>query len=339
LTTPALRRLLKDTAMGAMRSAGVYSLTAASARRKNRLLILCYHGIALRDEHEWAGYLFITPDRFRSRLAALRDAKANVLSLSEGTTRLKNGSLPPRSVVLTFDDGFYDFLHHAVPILKEFGFPCTLYWTTYYSGRPFPIINLVLDYLLWKSGRSEVNFPEQGISEPMHTRNWQERHAVMYKLLAWFDATGLDTSGKNEFARGLALRFDIDYDDLLRSRFAQILTPDEAVKVSQAGVDLQLHTHRHRTPDDRDLFLREIHDNSRRIADVSGKVPDQFCYPSGIYHRHFFPWLAECGVQSATTCERGFALPSSELMLLPRVLDDSNMSQLEFEGIVSGLFA
>ena len=325
--------------MEAIRSAGVYSAMSNSARRKSRLLILCYHGLALRDEHEWAGYLFITPDKFRNRLASLRDMNATVLPLQEGVARLRNGSLPPRSVVLTFDDGFYDFLRHGVPILNEFGFPCTLYLTTYYSGLPFPIINLILDYLLWKSGCSSIDFPEQGITIPMPTRDWMERHEVMYRLLAWFDSAGLDTRGKNDFARQIAERFHIDYDDLLASRLAQIMTPDEAAQVARAGVDIQLHTHRHRTPKNHELFVREIEDNSTRIAEVSGRVPDQFCYPSGVYDSEFFPWLEACGVKSATTCERGFALPSSDVFLLPRVLDDSNMSAVEFEGVVSGLFA
>ena len=117
------------------------------------------------------------------------------------------------------------------------------------------------------------------------------------------------------------------------------MTPDEAARVSRAGVDIQLHTHRHRTPVNRDLFLRELRDNQERILDISGRTPDHFCYPSGLYNPEFFPWLREFGMTSATTCERGFAVASTQPFLLPRVLDDSNMEPVEFEGIVSGLFA
>lgn len=326
--------------MKTLRSAGVYSMAAHSARRKNRLLILCYHGISLSDEHDWLGFLFVSPERFRQRLTCLRDMQANVLSLSEGLARLQNGTLPDRSVVLTFDDGFYDFRRHAVPMLNEFGFPCTLYLTTYYSGLPFPIINLALDYLMFKCGRESVDVPQpDGSSRIMPLTTWMDRQQAKLAYIAYFNAKGLSTVEKNEFARSLAGGFGIDYDAVLKSRYGQVMTPDEAAEAARAGIDIQLHTHRHRTPIDRELFLRELRDNARRIREISGKEPRHFCYPSGHNDQAFLPWLREFGVTSATTCDRGFASPSSDPLLLPRVLDDSNMDPVEFEGIVSGLFA
>jgi peptidoglycan/xylan/chitin deacetylase (PgdA/CDA1 family) len=327
--------------MKTLRSAGVYSIAAKSGRRKNRLLILCYHGISVSDEHEWLGFLFISPERFRQRLACLRDAKANVLPLGEALNRLGNGSLPERSVAITFDDGFHDFQQHAVPLLNEFGFPCTLYLTTYYSGLPFPIINLALDYLLWKCGRETVTVPEAtgAGTATMPLRTWMDRQQAKMAFLAYFESKGMSTAAKNDFARSIAEQFGVDYDALLKSRFGQILTPEEAVQVARSGIDIQLHTHRHRTSLDRELFLRELRDNSSRIQEITRKTPHHFCYPSGRYERDFLPWLREFGVISATTCERGFALPSSDPLLLPRVLDDSNMDPVEFEGVVSGLFA
>jgi len=333
------KQAIKRTALGALRSTGAYSLAANSTNRRRKLLILCYHGLSLRDEHEWAGYLFMTADRFRERLACLRNLKAHVLPLGEAVNRLQAGSLPARSVALTFDDGFYDFLLHGVPILSEFAFPCTLYLTTYYSGLKFPVVNLIIDYLLWKSGLEWIDFPDQGIVKPMPMRNWAERLEVGRVLLEWCESAGFDTRAKDEFARQIAQRFGIDYDDILRSRIAQILTPEEAAAAAGAGVDIQLHTHRHRTPRNRELFLREITDNRRRIREITGKSPVHFCYPSGVYAADFLPWLRDCGVQTATTCESGFALADSEPLLLPRVLDDSNMDPVQFEGIVSGLLA
>ncbi|MBV9266146.1 MAG: polysaccharide deacetylase family protein, partial [Acidobacteriaceae bacterium] len=131
MSTASLRRALKRTALQALRSGGVYSRSANSHRRRQELLILCYHGVSLRDEHEWAGHLFVSPQRFQRRLAALRELKASVLPLAEGLKRLKSGSLPPRAVVITFDDGFVDFVGQAVPLLREFQLPSTLYLTTY----------------------------------------------------------------------------------------------------------------------------------------------------------------------------------------------------------------
>src|SRR5579862_8925819 len=148
-----MKRTIKKAVLQSLRSTGMFSL-ASRLRRKNSLVILCYHGISLRDEHEWAGGLYVTPGFFRRRLEFLRDWNANVLPLAEGLTRLREGTLPPRSVVLTFDDGFYDFYAHAFPALREFEYPCTVYLTTWYTRHRVPIFNLVVNYLLWKRGES-----------------------------------------------------------------------------------------------------------------------------------------------------------------------------------------
>ncbi|HEX4772098.1 MAG TPA: polysaccharide deacetylase family protein [Bryobacteraceae bacterium] len=336
---PNLKTTLKNTALRALRGTGAYSVAANSAARRSKLLILCYHGIALRDEAEWAGHLYITAERFRERMECLRALNASVLPLGDAVARLKANSLPPRSVVITFDDGFYDFLHHGVPILSEFRFPCTLYLTTHYMGKPYPIFNLMLDYLLWKSGQSEVSFSEQGIAEPLSIIDWKRRRDIVQRLVAWLEAQKLDTAAKNGFVSNLATQFEIDYDDLLRSRIGQILTPEEVVRVARAGIDIELHTHRHRTPRIRDQFVREIDDNRVRIAEITGRQPVHFCYPSGVHADDFLPWLHDCGVETATTCERGFARSESNPLLLPRLLDDSNMDLVQFEAFVAGVLS
>ncbi len=335
----SLRKNAKRLSLHALRASGVFAMSRNSVRRRRQLLILCYHGISVRDEHQWAGHLFITPERMGQRLQMLRDLKANVLPLGEALERLYKDKLPDRAVAITFDDGFYDFFRHAKPILSEFQFPATLYLTTYYCGRRIPIVNLALDYLIWKSGENAMAFPEQGITQQVDVRDWADRMALVQKLMAWCESQRLTTDQKDDFARQVANRLSIDYDALLRSRMLQIMTPEEAVEVHRAGVDIQLHTHRHRTPADRDLFVREIRDNRERIGAITGKRATHFCYPSGRYDSLFFPWLRECGVQSATTCVRGFAESHTDPFLLPRVLDDSNMEAVEFEGVVSGLFA
>jgi peptidoglycan/xylan/chitin deacetylase (PgdA/CDA1 family) len=130
----------------------------------------------------------------------------------------------------------------------------------------------------------------------------------------------------------------VDYDALPERRMLQIMSPEEARITCESGVDIQLHTHRHRTPRDKDLFQREILDNSNYIHDLTGKKPIHFCYPSGDYSSDFFPWLSELGVVSATTCERGLATADSQDLLLPRFLDDSSVDLIRFESFVAGVF-
>lgn len=317
-----MKTAIKHAGLRALRSIGVFSI-ASRLRRRDTLLILCYHGISLQDEHLWEGGLYITADIFRHRLQLLRQLNANVLPLAEALERLKSGTLPPRSVVLTFDDGFHDFHRHALPALRDFGFPCTLYLTTYYCDRRLPIFNLIVSYMLWKGG-------------PPHIATGENRLQEVLRIVQQADRENWDVNARNEFAQTLARSFGLNYEQLARNRLFQIMSPEEVSDAARHGIDIQLHTHRHRTPNDRELFLREIRDNARRIQELTGRIPSHFCYPSGVTASLFIPWLREARVESATTCVRGLASSSSDPLMLPRYLDGANVGDIDFEGWLSG---
>jgi hypothetical protein len=272
----SIRTSLKNNTLSFLRDAGTFPIISNLKRRQNKLLILCYHGISLRDEHKWLGDLYITPALFRRRLEILKSHGANVVRLDEGIERLRSQSLGPRSVVITFDDGFHDFHHLAVPILRDFGFPCTLYLTTHYCKYRVPIFNLIVNYLLWKSGKVDFDFPAIGIEEPMSVRGYWERTEVMQKIMRFTDNRGMTTLAKDQVAREIAARLRIEYDDLLRSGLLQIMSPSEVNAIAKNDVQVQLHTHRHRTPRDRDLFEREIRDNQERISEYTGSMASNF---------------------------------------------------------------
>ena len=332
------RKKLSNSALKALRVIGAFQMAGQSARRRSSLLILCYHGISLDDEHRWLPSLYITPEQFRERLRCLYRSGASVLPLDEAIERLRLGSLPPRSVVITFDDGFVDFHEHAVPALQAFHFPCTLYLTTHYCDYRMPIVNLGLDYVLWKSRKSTAAFPKFGIGEPLPLASFEQRQVVVKRLLGYAAERGMNTVDKDELAREIADQVGVDYDRILNRRMLQIMTPEEVCEAAKAGIDIQLHTHRHRVPRGFELFRNEIEDNRQRIIDLTGRNPVHFCYPSGEYHPEFFGWLEACGVESATTCEAGLAQRDSLAMQMPRVLDDSGMELLRFESVVAGLF-
>lgn len=314
---------LKNVILRSAHAAGLFSVSTR-LRRAGNLVILCYHGISLSDEHEWAGGLYITPEFFRRRLEFLRSWRANVLPLDEGLTRLREGSLPPRSVAITFDDGFYDFYKYAFPALREFNFPCTVYLTTWYMQYRLPIFNLITNYILWKGGRPEYRSPEARAQAV--TRNMEKAAAG-----------DLGPDAADALARGLAETAGLDYEGMRRARMFQIMSPDEVRDLAASGIDIQLHTHRHRTPADRNLFIREIDDNRQRIREITGSNPRHFCYPSGVTSPQFLPWLTECGIQSATTCVRGAATGGANSLLLPRYLDGTGSSELDFESWLSGI--
>ncbi len=68
---------------------------------------------------------------FRSHLELLRQENVTVMSLGQVVELLlKRQSLPSHSAVLTVDDAYRSFLSGAWPLLKEYGYPVTLFVST-----------------------------------------------------------------------------------------------------------------------------------------------------------------------------------------------------------------
>lgn len=331
-----LLQRLKTSCLTVLQRTGLFERVANSNWRQQRLLILCYHGISLGDEHEWDSQLYMSPEEFRKRLEFLRESGYRVLGLAEAVSRLYKRDLPPKSVAITIDDGTYDSYRRAYPILKSFGYPFTVYQTTYHCDHNRPIFRLICSYMLWKKrgavmeGRNLPGLPE------VDTRSPESRASVVDKLDRYTKEHHSTASEKDDIAAQLADRIGIDYHDLLEKRILHLMKPEEVGELACDGVDIQLHTHRHRTPLNERLFRREIEDNRRRIKDMTGNTAEHFCYPSGVHHPEFLSWLKQESVISATTCVPGLATPESNVLLLPRLVDHAGLSSLEFEGWATG---
>ncbi len=327
---------IKGAALRGLKSCGAFAAVRNSAWRRHRLLVLCYHGTALDDEHAWRPGLFMPIEEFAERLRLIKRGGYCVIPLKEALARLHRADLPAGSVALTFDDGTYDFYKQAFPLIKQYGFPVTVYQTTYYSDHQLPVFNLVCSYMLWKRRGQVLEMGrELGLEPPLDLRNAVSRQEIVLQLLAL--TQNLTGEQKNEVAGRLAELLRVNYSDLLARRVLQVMNHSEIRQLAAEGVDFQLHTHRHRTPADRALFQKEIRDNRDRLRELTGQQAEHFCYPGGVYDLQFLPWLREEGVLSATTCDIGLAAATHNPLLLPRYIDTPGQSPIEYESWLSGV--
>ena len=329
---------IKRASLRVLKSAGVFEGVRDSRWRQDRLLILCYHGVSTEDEHLWRPALYMAPSQLETRLSMLKAGGYNVLRLEDALERLKARKLPERSVVITFDDGAYDFYAKAYPLVKGYGFPVTVYQTTYYSDHQMPVFNLVCSYILWqRRGQVLGGGEEVGLEDRLDLRTEAGRQAIVERLIRKSGEESLGGQQKNEIARRLSEVVKVDYDSLCERRLLHMMKAEEVIELARAGVDFQLHTHRHRTPRDQDLFKREIRENRDRLRELTGCNAAHFCFPSGVYDRQFLPWLSDEDILSATTCDVGLINSKSESLLLPRFIDTTRRSELEFESWLSGV--
>jgi len=73
------------------------------------------------------------PDSFERQMSFLHRNNYAVLDLETAAEKLSSGeSIPQKAVVITFDDGYEDFLIHAWPVLKRYDFTATVFLPTGY---------------------------------------------------------------------------------------------------------------------------------------------------------------------------------------------------------------
>ena len=65
-------------------------------------------------------------DQFDTQVALLSDV-FNTLTVTEAARHIKDGTLPPRALCITFDDGYADNFEVALPILKRYGLKATFF--------------------------------------------------------------------------------------------------------------------------------------------------------------------------------------------------------------------
>lgn len=99
------------------------------------LIILMYHKVTPDPRSGGLG-LRVSPEKFAAQMRYLREHGYTVVSLDDAAAFLKGvKSLPPKPVVITFDDGYRDNYLYALPILAEYGYPATIYLVAHAVGR------------------------------------------------------------------------------------------------------------------------------------------------------------------------------------------------------------
>jgi len=331
---------VKKSVLGTVKFVGGFHALSKSSWRRDRLLVLGYHGLSMNDEHQWDPTLFMPPQMFRERLRSMLDFGCNILPLAEAIRRQREGTLPEKAVTITFDDGFYNFYEAALPILKEFDVPASVYVTTYYSLKKWPVFPIAVGYLIWKArGRVCELEIENCVSGTFDLSDEAVRMSLHSKIHEFSLTDELSAAEKNDVLELLCSQLGLDFDDFCRERLFNLMSPEEIKEVSDAGVGVELHTHRHRMPKEKVLFDKEIKDNRDVIFETTGTMPSHFCYPSGNHDPMYFDWISKNGVESATTCDTGLMDRSSHLMQIPRLIDTASLSRIEFEGWLAGAAA
>ncbi|HLJ55733.1 MAG TPA: polysaccharide deacetylase family protein [Chthonomonadaceae bacterium] len=100
--------------------------------RRDYVAVLMWHDVVLETKEVWFD---TTVGELKAQLASIKSHGCSVISLDRLYSHLTTGApIPRRSVVLTFDDNNRGLYENAFPLLKQYGYPATLFVHTNYIG-------------------------------------------------------------------------------------------------------------------------------------------------------------------------------------------------------------
>ncbi len=273
-----------------MRIPGVKTVKALTRWAQARLLggatILGYHRVtdATRDHYG----MCIGPQHFAEQMEVIRRL-ARPVSLLKLLQQLRNGSLEPRSIAITFDDGYADNFYQAKPILEEYEIPATVFICTGYAGREFwwdELERLIMssaakrDLLqLWAQAsafglqRTMVSHQKRG-SQHLLTRG--QLHQMLYRWMLAMDVEELGCAMKavRSWAGPVSAAAPTD----------RAMNRAELLQLVNSGlIELGAHTHNHAMLPYLPLQRQaeEILKSRQELEDLLALPVAGFSYPNG----------------------------------------------------------
>jgi peptidoglycan/xylan/chitin deacetylase (PgdA/CDA1 family) len=290
------------------------------ARVLGGALILGYHRISAVEDDFYQ--VCVSPENFVEHMEALR-AYAHPISLSKLVQNLKQNVLPPKSVAVTFDDGYADNLYAAKPILEKYDIPATVFMCTGYIGKEFwwdELEHLVLSSradpcaLRLRVGRVHFTWdPAQGNSEMDNLQVHRKFHRALYHFLL-----SLDVEDQNHAMRLIRSWSEVSSPGVSTPR---ALSEAELLRLVDGGlIELGAHTRHHPMLPQLSCERQkeEIRSSKRDLEVLVGKKIAGFSYPNGRATVDAKRLVQELGFTYACTSQHDVVRPGRDLYGLTR---------------------
>jgi peptidoglycan/xylan/chitin deacetylase (PgdA/CDA1 family) len=313
------------------------------------LAVVTYHGI--RPEGYAPRYSalddnLLTADAFGRQLRLLK-SKYNVISpvqfLHWGEGDLE---LPPRSVLLTCDDGLLNTLTDMLPILQRFNLPCLFFVTGGSVGDVSSMLWYERLYLCLLRAKREVSILLPSQPPVLFDRGAGRIHSAWLELtkrLSVFDADTREQILHDVRTQiGISSDWESEYsqNQALRRRFFT-LNVHELRELQNAGMTIGAHTMSHPMLSrmTEKLAFDEIAQSRTSLETALGSAVWALAFPFGN--------SATVNVREQELAKRAgfkFAFMNVEdgsvenRFALPRIHVSSNMTLAEFDAHVSGFY-
>ncbi len=310
--------------------------SALSRRPRGAGVILMYHRIAVEPLDPWQ--LCVTPAAFAGQLDWLR-AHCRVVPLRQLARELRDGNLVPRSVAISFDDGYADNLLAAEPLLRERGLPATFFLTTATLGAQREFWWDALERLLMRPealpavlrirvGGEEKTYAAgraaavcDPVGESRGVKPWKAasgtRLAFYYQV--WDSLRSLEEPVRQQALE--QLRAQLDMSEVANSARRTLTHGEVGQHAASPVADVGAHSVTHatfsrRTPEQQRWEMQQSRQDLESMLrrDIPG-----FAYPFGDFGPDTARLAREAGFEFACTTEEEPISSSTSAHLMPRV--------------------
>ena len=280
--------------------------------RQRSLAVVNYHRVLARPDP----LLETEPDvaTFHWQMALLANC-FNVMPLHEALRALDEGRLPPRAVCITFDDGYRSVHDLALPILRKFDLPATVFVTTGFIGADAGNMwNDRIIHAVQSLAAGNLDLSDIGL-ENYSLRSLEERKQTTLRLIE--AGKYLPPIERDSLVERLDRMSGQHHDALM-------LTPDMLTTLDRNGVEIGAHTISHPilTSLDDNSARAEIVTSKRQLEDLIGKPVRLFAYPNGKvgqdYDARHVEMVRQAGFSAAFTTAVGAITGDQDRFQLPR---------------------
>jgi peptidoglycan/xylan/chitin deacetylase (PgdA/CDA1 family) len=158
-------------------------------------------------------HLEVAPEFLRAMLAHLRNLDVDIVTLDEVHQRLKECNFARRFACFTLDDGYRDNRDYALPVMREYDAPLTVYVTSDFAEGTGRLWWVALERAIAKASSIEV--PIGGVKTRLDASTPAAKQAAFDRMHDWLRALPTEHDLQREIS-ALCTRYDVDETPIAR---------------------------------------------------------------------------------------------------------------------------
>ena len=276
--------------------------------------------------------LEITPDFLRTVLAHVRDLGIDIVTLDEMHRRLEAQEFSRRFACFTFDDGYRDNRDHALPVMREFDAPMTVYVASDFASGTGQLWWVALERLVRKA--RAIDAVLDGVPTRLGCESIEAKTESFNRLNAW--CRGMDSIHDVHRAVGmLCAAHDVDAAGIATELCLSWPELDSFAADPLVTIGAHTLTHCNVAKADAETAAHEMAQSRADIEARLGRPALHFAYPYGdrtAAASRDFALARAAGFKTAVTTRPGMIFPENadHMLALPRLSLNGNYQDARF---------